>query len=70
MIPAKGEAAQMIGDTNSGIVCSSHKVHEIVTAIKQIINEPKRFTFDGIEKYNRENLTLSLKTFLEEKVIK
>lgn len=70
MVPAKGEAAQMIKETNSGIVCPSRNVDEIVAAIKQIIDEPKRFTFDGIEKYKRENLALSLKTFLEEKVSK
>jgi glycosyltransferase involved in cell wall biosynthesis len=65
MVPQQGEAAQLIRETNSGIICSSYKVDQISLALRKILEKNTSFTFVGIEKYTREKQAWQLKAFLE-----
>ena len=70
MVPREGEAAKIINETNSGIVCSSIDVTQICQAVKQIITGQRIFTFEDIERYSREEQALQLKSFLEARLKK
>lgn len=68
-IPADSEAAEVIRETDSGLITSSYKPEKIAETLEKIITNQYRLSFAGIEKYNRERQALYMKNFLESKVL-
>jgi len=62
LVPAKGEAAKLISDTKSGIICDSSDAGDIVKAIKEL--KSSKFEYSEIEQYSRENLANLLNDYL------
>lgn len=62
LVTAGGEAAQLISDTRSGLICDSKNASEIAQAIKDI--ESNKFEHIEIEQFSRENLANKLNDFL------
>lgn len=66
VVPPNGIAAEVIRETNSGIVASTSSEQEIAEAISKLFNLflegnlEKTFNSKGIEKFSRENLTMEL----------
>jgi hypothetical protein len=68
MVPKNGEAAEIIHQTNSGVVCSSHDSFEIASALKDIIFKKKTYKYLNIEQFSRENQAKTLNLFLEKHI--
>jgi glycosyltransferase involved in cell wall biosynthesis len=62
LVPKKGEAAQLILKTKSGIVCDSPKVDEVVKSISSLKSIKPEFS--GLEQYSRSNLASRLNSYL------
>jgi len=63
LVPENGEAAAVIKDTNSGLICSELDANQIANTIIKLKSE--KFTFTGIEKYSRKNQAQKLNDFIE-----
>jgi glycosyltransferase involved in cell wall biosynthesis len=68
MVPKNGEAAQIIHQTNSGVVCSSFDSDEIASVLKNMVLAKHMYTFQNIDQFSRENQALALKSFLEKHI--
>ena len=64
VVPEKGEAANLITATNSGLVCPVNSAHEISKALLRIISDPEQFTYDNISAYNRKHQAELLNNFI------
>ena len=62
LVPKNGEAAQLILNTKSGIVCDSSKVEEVAKAISNLKSIKPEFC--GLDQYSRSNLANRLNTYL------
>jgi glycosyltransferase involved in cell wall biosynthesis len=65
IVPANGEAARLIKDTNSGITMSAKKEENIIENLKRLVLDKQKFTWNGIEKFNRERQAKVLSDFLD-----
>jgi glycosyltransferase involved in cell wall biosynthesis len=66
LVPDKGEAANLIRTTDSGIVCDNSNIKQIVDALQDLVGQRRTFQFKEIEHYKRRHQALQLKRFLEE----
>ena len=62
LVPKKGEAAQLIINTNSGLISDSSKIKEIAGMIKKLKNE--KFEYVEVDKFSRKNLANILNDYL------
>jgi len=62
LVPKKGEAAQLISKTKSGIICDSHVANDIAEAVNNL--KSRKFDYIDIEKFNRMNLAKQLNNYL------
>lgn len=65
LVPETGEAADLIVKTNSGRVIPPSRISEIARVLAEWTKLIPEFTFNGIEKYSRKNLTDNFRHFLE-----
>jgi glycosyltransferase involved in cell wall biosynthesis len=68
IVPAEGEAARLIHDTDSGMICSSLRGESVAEALKVIYLKQKRFTFKNIKQYDRCKQAGQLQQFFEKKL--
>jgi hypothetical protein len=68
LIPAQGEAARLLRQTDSGIICSGLKMESIADALEVLYSRQKEFTFKNIEEYDRYRQAQRLQKFFEEKL--
>jgi len=68
LIPEQSEAARLIRDTDSGIICSGLKIDSVIEALTVIYLKQRRFTFKNIEQYDRYRQARQLQQFFEEKL--
>jgi glycosyltransferase involved in cell wall biosynthesis len=68
IVPARGEAARIIEETGSGIICSGRRVESITRALLEIYNRQNKFTFKNIEQYDRRRQAERLDRFLQQKL--
>jgi glycosyltransferase involved in cell wall biosynthesis len=66
LIPNEGEAAALIRDTDSGIICPNSDINGIVESLKELITGKRKYNFKNIDRYNREELANQISVFLEE----
>jgi glycosyltransferase involved in cell wall biosynthesis len=68
IVPEQGEAARIIRETDSGIVCSGPGIDAVVQAIKDLHGRQRKFSFKNIELYDRQHQAERLNYFLEEMI--
>ena len=68
IVPDQGEAAQIIREADSGIVCSGFRIDSVVQAVKELYRRQKIFSFKNIEQYSRQHQAIQLNRFLEEQI--
>ncbi len=68
IVPAQGEAARIVRETDSGIICAGSRSEAIAQALLEIYKGQKKFTFNNIEQYNRSAQANRLNQFLEQKL--
>ncbi len=68
IVPAGGEAARIIRETGSGVICSGRRVETVTRALLEIYNRQNKFTFNNIEQYDRRNQAEQLERFLQQKL--
>jgi len=62
LVPADGEAAELINKTKSGVVISPKDIQHICETLKTWVKKPVDYKYSGIEAYSREKQALQ---FLE-----
>lgn len=62
--PEKGDAAKIIAETNSGLICNYNDSTKIADSIVSLLNENTAFKSINVGKYSRENLTKHLITII------
>ena len=62
LVPKNGEAAQLISNTKSGIICDSSDVGDVADTIKKI--KSSKFEYIGIGSFSREKLSNRLNDYL------
>lgn len=63
LVPKKGEAAELIDKTMSGVICESSNTDKIAVALKNL--KSAEFKYKNIEEYSRKNLAIKLNDYLE-----
>lgn len=66
IVPIKGEAAALIEETKSGLICKDSTPAEIAKCLRRVIIGEHEFSYVGISKYSRENLSKNLDAFIAE----
>lgn len=56
LVPTEGKAAELIQQTNSGVVCSPNDEESIQTAIQEIMSKKWDISTNDIKMYNRVNV--------------
>jgi len=68
IVPESGEAANLIQETNSGIVCGNNTPISIAVALKELIDDSRVNRFIGIEKYARKNQAAEIDKIVMDKI--
>lgn len=66
LVPPSGEAADLIRKTDSGKIVPPSRVEEIATTLREWMMAPPKFTFRGIEQYERRKQSAQFLAFFEE----
>jgi hypothetical protein len=67
IVPGTGEAAEIIKQTESGLICN-REPEMIAGAIESLLNQTVKFSFRKIKQYSRKELTVRLNEFLEKHI--
>ena len=65
LVPENGEAANIIKNTDSGLIVSCNDEMEVTQELSNLLEKKYKFTWRGIEKFSRENQAQVLNQFLE-----
>jgi glycosyltransferase involved in cell wall biosynthesis len=68
IVPEHGEAARIIRETGSGIICSGVRIEAIMQAVLEMFRGQKIFRFKNIEQYDRRRQVQQLDGFLKQKL--
>ena len=66
LVPPSGEAADLIRRTDSGKVVAPTRIEEIAATLQKWMITPPKFTFHGIEQYERRRQSAQFVAFFEE----
>ena len=69
IVPEKGEAANLVLGTKSGLVCSSNNAQEISAVLQKIISASGQFKYSDVTNYRRDHLAQRLDNFISEKLV-